>query len=89
MGFYAKFFILSDLINIEPIFALIVILCSIISCVKYLNIIQLSNFNINNNNKMIKIEINPILSFFISILTLLILFSILKPIYLISLISYL
>lgn len=88
MGFYAKLFILSDLINIEPIFALIAILCSIISCIKYLNIIQISNFNINNFNKMIQIEINPFISYKISIITLLIILSILKPIYLISLISY-
>ena len=80
MGFYAKYFILSDLMNIEPIFALIAIGCSIVSCVKYLNIIQISNFNINNNNSMIKIEINLIISYMIAILTKLTLLSILKPI---------
>ena len=88
MGFYAKYFILSDLMNIEPVFALIAIGCSIISCVKYLNIIQISNFNINNNNNMIKVEINPIISYIIAILTMLTLLSILKPIYLLTILSY-
>lgn len=88
MGFYAKYFILSDLMNIEPVFALIAIGCSIISCVKYLNIIQISNFNINNNNSMIKVEINVVISYIISILTMLTILSILKPIYLITILSY-
>lgn len=53
--------------------AIIVIIASVISCVRYLNIIQLSNFYFNPIRKNIidisRVEINSTISYIISIIT--------------------
>jgi len=100
LGFYGKFLIINAL-SIHDLSSslsfssftliLIIIITSIISCSKYLNIIQLTSFNFN---PLLKINVNqislmnPLLASLISILTMFILLSFLKPIYLISIFTY-
>lgn len=70
---------------------LLIIITSIISCSKYLNIIQITSFNPIKLNHISQsnISINPMISNIIAILTMFIILSFLKPIYLISLFTYL
>lgn len=83
-GFYAKLFVISNLTVTNFTISIIAILTSVISCVRYLNLIQLSNFYMNPYHLGLNIEINVIISYIISIITILQLLSILKPIYLLS-----
>lgn len=83
-GFYAKFFVISNLTINNLTISLIAIATSVISCVRYLNIIQLSNFYMNPYNLGLNISINSIISYIISIITIFQLLAILKPIYLLS-----
>lgn len=88
LGFYAKFFIIASLANTNNLFlAIFIIICSVISCLRYLNIIQISNFKFNgtkySNAK------NDLKSYIIAILTCFLTFSFLNPIYFISTLSYL
>ena len=49
LGFYAKLFIISSLVNTANFYlALLVIICSVISCLRYLNVIQISNMKMSN-----------------------------------------
>lgn len=90
LGFYAKFFIISSLSTTNLIITFIAIITSIISCARYLNIIQLSNFYFSpwNKSHKINITISNVISYIISIITILLIFGIMKPIYLISLLIY-
>ena len=48
LGFYAKLFVIAALANNAHFaLAIITIICSVISCVRYLNIIQISNMKMN------------------------------------------
>jgi NADH:ubiquinone oxidoreductase subunit 2 (subunit N) len=48
LGFYAKLFVIAALANTAHFaLAIITIICSVISCVRYLNIIQISNMKMN------------------------------------------
>lgn len=79
---------------------IIAIIASVISCVRYLNMIQQSNFyfypkswriNLTTNNINGQGEIinnNSSISYIISIITMLLIFAILKPVYLLSLFTY-
>ena len=87
LGFYAKFFVLSSLSTTSLILTFIAIITSIISCARYLNIIQLSNFYFNISQEIKILPING-LSYIISISTTLLILGIMKPIYLISLLVY-
>nr|NP_150358.1 orf86 [Rhizophydium sp. 136]AAK84288.1 orf86 [Rhizophydium sp. 136] len=84
---------------------MIIIITSIISCAKYLNIIQLSNFYFNSalissypiinssrigfNSKSTDLVVSTSVSYIISFITIFLIFAILKPIYLISIIGLL
>ena len=70
LGFYAKLFVISDLTLTNFTISIIAIITSVISCVRYLNIIQLSNFYMNPKSLAFNIEINSIISYIISIITL-------------------
>lgn len=65
------------------------IVTSVISCVRYLSIIQISNFYFNPLGIAFKsVKINEFKSYSISIITIFQVFSILKPIYLLSILAY-
>jgi NADH:ubiquinone oxidoreductase subunit 2 (subunit N) len=71
LGFYAKLFVISDLTFTNFYISIIAIITSVISCVRYLNIIQLSNFYMNPKSLADnKIVLNSIISYIISIITL-------------------
>jgi len=65
------------------------IITSIISCGRYLNIIQINNFYHNSySNSKSSYSINPTISYIISILTIFKCLIILKPINIISKLAY-
>ncbi len=74
--------------------AILAVITSVISCVRYLNIIQISNFKKKNmiNPLSYKAEIlikkDTGKSYLISLLTILMTLSFINPVYLISTISY-
>lgn len=48
LGFYAKLFVIASLANTANFsLAIFTILCSVIGCLRYLNIIQMSNMKMN------------------------------------------
>lgn len=48
LGFYAKLFVIASLANTAHFgLAIFTIICSVISCLRYLNIIQISNMKMN------------------------------------------
>ena len=48
LGFYAKLFVIAALANTTHFaLAIFTILCSVVGCVRYLNIIQISNMKMN------------------------------------------
>ena len=84
LGFYAKLFIISSLTNTAHFtLAIFTIFCSVISCLRYLNIIQISNMKKSPNLKYFK-SIIDIKSYIISLGTIFITLAFLNPIYLIS-----
>ena len=74
LGFYAKLFIINSIAYTNIYIAILAIITSVISCVRYLNIIQISNFKFNNIVPMahntLLIQFNTIPSYIISIFTL-------------------
>jgi NADH:ubiquinone oxidoreductase subunit 2 (subunit N) len=74
LGFYAKLFIINSIGYTNIYIAILAIITSVISSVRYLNMIQISNYKFNNIVPMAKnrllIEKNAIPSYIISILTL-------------------
>jgi len=87
LGFYAKLFIIASLANTANyMLAIFIIICSVISCLRYLNLIQMSSKKMNGliNNKLYNKSIYDIKSYIISIGTLFLTLSFLNPIYLIS-----
>ena len=93
LGFYAKLFVINSLSAANVYLAIQAIVCSVISCVRYLNIIQVSSkkkgniIALNRKGAPIKIKINSIKASIISILTFILTFSFINPIYIISTIS--
>jgi NADH:ubiquinone oxidoreductase subunit 2 (subunit N) len=74
LGFYAKLYIINSIAYTNIYVAILAIITSVISCVRYLNIIQISNFKFNNivpmaNNRLL-IQFSPLTSYIISIFTL-------------------
>ena len=93
LGFYAKLFVIAALANTAHFaLAIITIICSVISCVRYLNIIQISNMKMNgligSANKGSYAKPIDIKSYIIAVGTGILTFSFLNPIYLISTISW-
>ena len=74
LGFYAKLFIINSIGYTNIYIAILAIITSVISCVRYLNIIQISNYKFNNivpmANNTLLIQLNPLPSYIISIFTL-------------------
>ena len=86
LGFYAKLFVLHSLSVANISIAILAIICSVISCLRYLNIIQISNKKKENviNKLKINLEINNYRASIIAIFTVFLTLSFLSPIYLIS-----
>jgi NADH:ubiquinone oxidoreductase subunit 2 (subunit N) len=68
--------------------AIIAVLTSVIGCVRYLNIIQISNFKLNNLSTSKEIRTDSISSYIIAIFTTFLSLSFIKPIYLVSKLSF-
>jgi len=96
LGFYSKLFVINALSYQNIYIAILAVIASVISCVKYLYLIQITSFSLpslyyNNkpsSNKDADKNIN-ISSNVISIITILISLSFIKPVYLLSNITYL
>nr|YP_203317.1 NADH dehydrogenase subunit 2 [Zancudomyces culisetae]AAW49484.1 NADH dehydrogenase subunit 2 [Zancudomyces culisetae] len=70
LGFYSKYFILLDSFNLEYYFiTFISLLCSVISCVYYLRIIKIINFDDNIYMNYKSIHLNETISIVISFFT--------------------
>ena len=90
LGFYAKLYVIGSLANTGMNYAAIfIILCSVIGCVRYLNIVQISNMKKNNLITKNYTSISPSISYIIALGTIFITLSFLSPIYIISTISML
>ena len=96
LGFYAKLFVIAALADTTHFYlAIFTILCSVVGCVRYLNIIQISNMKMNGligsanykagSKKRVKAHIK---SYIIAVGTGVIALSFLNPIYLISSMSW-
>ena len=74
LGFYAKLFIINSIAYTNIYIAILAIITSVISCVRYLNIIQITNFKFNNivpmGHNTLLIKLNPLSSYIISLFTL-------------------
>jgi NADH:ubiquinone oxidoreductase subunit 2 (subunit N) len=93
LGFYAKLFVINGIAYSNIYIAILAIITSVISCVRYLNIIQITNFKFTNfvyvpSNTLI-FRLEPIQSYIITIITMFLTLSFISPIYLIGIISYL
>jgi NADH:ubiquinone oxidoreductase subunit 2 (subunit N) len=75
LGFYAKLFVLHSLSATNISLTIIAVLCSVISCLRYLNLIQISNkkknhiITLNRPGNPIISKINSSQSYIIAILT--------------------
>ena len=96
LGFYAKLFVIASLASTANFsLAIFTIFCSVISCLRYLNLIQISNMKMNGlyikdlnaYEERILIESYPH-SYIIALGTGILTFSFLNPIYIISTISW-
>ena len=63
---------------------LLIIITSVISCARYLNIIQINLFHFSSYSNNINLSVNPTTSYIISILTIFLIVFIFKPLSLIS-----
>lgn len=86
LGFFAKLFVINSLAYTNIYIAILAILTSVISCVRYLNIIQISNFE--HTDLSININIPTYVAYSLSIITLFISFAFVSPIYLVSIITH-
>lgn len=82
LGFFAKLFVLNSLTNTNIIISIIAIITSVISCVRYLNLIQISNFE--HSNVINNYNIPSFIAYSLSFLTLFICLAFISPIYLLS-----
>ena len=95
LGFYAKVFVIHSLSYSNLTIAILAILCSVISCVRYLSLIQVSNFKMFSSSSNLTVasaplvHIDSIKSYILSFFTIFLSLSFLSPIYLMSTISYL
>ena len=75
LGFYAKLFVLHSLSTTNISLTFLAVFCSVISCLRYLNLIQISNMKMNHIISLIRpgnpinIHISSTQSYIISILT--------------------
>lgn len=100
LGFYAKLFIINSISYSNLFIALLAVITSVISSVRYLNKIQISNFEKKNKlhplnsrsawvtHQVKKPEKDTKRSYIVSVFTLILTKSFINPIYLISTISY-
>lgn len=100
LGFYAKLFIINSIAYSNLFIALLAVITSVISSVRYLNKIKVSNFEKKNKLQPLnsrsawvhpqvkKPEKDTKRSYIVSVLTLILTKSFINPIYLISTISY-
>lgn len=85
LGFFSKLFVINSLVYSNIYIAILAIMLSVVSCVRYLNLVQLSSFkNVSGPLRGSVLKIDSIRSYLLSILTLLLTLSFLQPVYLIS-----